>query len=111
MNDEIVNYLDSFDERVVERFYELYELIKQSTEYDVAEKLWAKLPTFSVGDNYIRLIPFKDHYNINLSSNFFKSTEFEGYKSTPKGMVQIYHNQVIPEEKLLNAFRNIMGRS
>lgn len=64
MNEDIYNYLEKFEKQTKQRFCMLYELIYKSTSLNIDEKLWAKLPSFYVDDNYIRIIPFKDHINI-----------------------------------------------
>ena len=64
MKEDIYNYLDKFEEQTKKRFWELYKVIYESTSRNIDEKLWAKLPSFYVNDNFIRLIPFKDHINI-----------------------------------------------
>ena len=48
----------------------------ESVPYDLEEKLWAKLPGYYNGKNFIRLIPFKDYINIfanNIQGNTFTS--------------------------------------
>lgn len=78
----------------------LYELIYESTSRDIDEKLWAKLPTFYVDKNYVRLITFKDHINVNAKAVISHKDELSAYKITPKGMLQIFHNQPVPCELL-----------
>ena len=100
MKDDIYNYLEKFEEETKKRFCELYKLIYESTSKNIDEKLWAKLPSFYVNDNFIRLIPFKDHINIEAKAVVFHKDQLTGYKITPKGMMQIFHNQQIPCELL-----------
>ncbi|WP_461614967.1 DUF1801 domain-containing protein [Clostridium sp. Marseille-QA1073] len=100
MKEDIFNYLENFDEQTKQRFYMFYELIYKSTSRSIDEKLWAKLPSFYVGNNFIRLIPFKDHINIEAKAVIFHKDELSGYKITPKGMLQIFHNQQVPSELL-----------
>ena len=52
----------------------------------------------------MRLIPFKDHINIEAVAVNRHGEELKGYKSTPKGMVQIYLGQDIPFEILKQIF-------
>lgn len=85
-------------------FWELYKVIYESTSRNIDEKLWAKLPSFYVNDNFIRLIPFKDHINIEAKPIVFHKDELTGYKITPKGMMQIFHNQQVPCELLKTIF-------
>ena len=52
----------------------------------------------------MRLIPFKDHINIEARVAIQHKEELAGYKFTPKGMVQIYLKQDIPYEVLKQIF-------
>lgn len=105
MKDDIYNYLEKFEEETKKRFCELYKLIYESTSKNIDEKLWAKLPSFYVNDNFIRLIPFKDHINIEAKAVVFHKDQLTEYKITPKGMMQIFHNQQIPCELLKAIFK------
>ena len=64
----------------------------------MVETLWAKLPSYYAGESFVRLIPFKDHINIEASAAIKHKEELEGYKITPKGMVQVYLKQELPSE-------------
>ncbi|MGG7163547.1 DUF1801 domain-containing protein [Clostridium ihumii] len=105
MKEDINNYLKKFEEQTKERFGDLYRLIYESTSQNIDEKLWAKLPTFYVSDKFVRLIPFKDHINVEAKTVVFHKDELLGYKITPKGMLQIFHNQVVPCEVLKTIFK------
>ncbi|WBW97211.1 DUF1801 domain-containing protein [Oceanirhabdus sp. W0125-5] len=105
MNGDIRNYLEKFEEETKHRFHMLYELIYESTSQDIDEKLWAKLPSFYVDKNYVRLIPFKDHINVNAKAVISHKDELSQYKITPKGMLQIFHNQQVPCELLKIIFK------
>ncbi|GKX65940.1 DUF1801 domain-containing protein [Inconstantimicrobium mannanitabidum] len=105
MIEDITNYLEKFEDNTKQRFCILNELIYQSTSQKIDEKLWAKIPSFYVGENFIRLIPFKDHINIEAKAVIFYKDQLAGYKITPKGMLQIFHNQEIPCELLKAIFK------
>jgi len=105
MKEEINNYLENFEEVTKQRFCMLYGLIYESTLHNIEEKLWAKLPSFYVDNNFVRLIPFKDHINVEAKSVVYHKDELSGYKITPKGMLQIYHNQQVPCELLKIIFK------
>ncbi len=104
MIEDIYNYLEKFEEQTKKRFCDLHKLIYESTSTNISEKLWAKLPSFYVNDNFIRLIPFKDHINIEAKAVVFHKDKLTGYKITPKGMLQIFHNQQVPSELLKTIF-------
>lgn len=105
MKEDIYNYLERFEEQTKQRFSELYKLIYESNSRNIDEKLWAKIPSFYVNDNFVRLIPFKDHVNIEAKAVGSHIDELSGYKITPKGMLQIFHNQQVPCELLKIIFK------
>lgn len=59
--------------------------------------LWANLPSYCVGKSFVRLIEFKDHINIEAQAVISHKEELADYKITPKGMLQIYLKEDIPE--------------
>jgi hypothetical protein len=105
MIDRIEKYLETFDEQTIQRFKILYHLILESTSLDIEEKLWARLPSIFCGDRFVRLVPFKDHINIEAKGIMAYQDQIHGYKITPKGMLQIGHEQEIPGELLKLIFK------
>jgi hypothetical protein len=105
MLDSIEKYLETFDQHTSQRFKILYNLILESTSQEIVEKLWAKLPSIYCGNNFVRLIPFKDHINIEAKGIMAYKDKLQGYKITPKGMLQIGHKQEIPGELLKFIFK------
>lgn len=77
MKEDIYNYLENFEEQTKQRFCDLHKLIYESTSKNIDEKLWAKLPSFYVNDNFIRLIPFKDHINIESKAIVFHNQQVQ----------------------------------
>jgi len=108
MNTETDNYIQKYCVEIRERFYKIKELIQQSVPFEVEEKLWANLPSYYAGEKFVRLIPFKDHINIEAESIKEYTDELKGYKITPKGMLQIYLNQDIPNDMLESIFRKTL---
>lgn len=100
MNKEVESYLNKFEPDIQELFAKLRELVQNSVSLQIEESLWARLPSFYVGKNFVRLIPFKDHINIEANSIRNYQHHLPDYKITPKGMLQIYLNQTIPEQYL-----------
>ena len=100
MIDRIEKYIETFDELTKQRFEILYDLVLESTSQEIEEKLWAGLPSFYCGDRFVRLIPFKDHINVEAKGIVAYQGQFQGYKFTPKGMLQIRHKQEIPGDLL-----------
>jgi hypothetical protein len=70
--------------------------------------MWAQMPSFYVGKNFVRLIPFKDHINIEARTIIEHREELLGYKISPKGMLQIFTNQQIPREVLMRVFKETL---
>lgn len=111
MKEDIYNYLENFEDLTKEMFEMLYELIYSSTSKNIDAKLWAKLPSFYVDDKVVRLIPFKDHINIQAEAVILHKDELSEYKITPKGMLQVFHNQQIPSELLKVIFKETFERN
>ena len=106
MNQTIAEKIIRFSSEVREMFSQLRQLI-YSVEPTVEEKLWAGLPSYYVGKEFVRLIPFKDHINIEVSIDTNCREQLSQYKFSPKGMLQIYIGQEIPSEVLLKIFDRI----
>lgn len=105
MNETIENYIKSYNQEIQALFSEMRQLIMKSVPCRVEEKLWAKLPSFYVEDKFVRVIPFKDHINIEAAAIIEHKSQLEQYKITPKGMLQIYLKQDIPYAILQAAFK------
>jgi hypothetical protein len=105
MNEDIRSHLEKFDDQTKQRFNVLYGLIYESASQPLRETLWAKLPSFYAESNFIRFIPFKDHINIEAKAVLSHKDELREYKITPKGMLQIFHNQQLPCELLRVIFK------
>ncbi len=110
MDVQVKEYMDKYPEKIVAMYARLRDLIFESVTYEPEEKLWAKLPSFYVGDNFIRLIPFKDHMNIEAQAITKHANELAGYKITPKGMLQLYLKQKVPAEVLKKIFAETLER-
>ena len=104
MNEQVKEYLNKYPDEIVDRFHKLRQLIFDSTPCEPEETLWAKLPTYNVGEDFVRLIPFKDHINIEARAVLQHTDELTDYKITPKGMLQLYAKQEIPVEVLKRVF-------
>ncbi len=109
MNDQIREYLAKYPSEIIHMYNDLRKIIYDGISYEPEEKLWAKLPSYYVGESFVRLIPFKDHINIEAQTIIQHKDDLEGYKITPKGMLQIYINQDIPGEVLKQVFVEALG--
>lgn len=109
MNEEFKRYLEKFDDETRSRFMMLYDLVHESTSQTIEEKLWAQLPSFYVGDHYVRIIPFKDHLNIEAKAILSHKESLNEFTVTPKGMLQIKHTQRVPREELIKIIQESLA--
>ena len=108
MNEQVKEYIDKYPNEIIEMFHNLRQLIVDSVSCEIEETLWAKLPSYYVGESFVRLIPFKDHINVEAQAISMHMEELKGYKITPKGMVQIYLKQDVPCEILKRIFKETL---
>ena len=104
MNEQVKEYVDKYSNEIIDMYCNLRQIIFDSVSSEPEEKLWAKLPSYYVGESYVRLIPFKGHINIEAQAISRYAKELANYKITPKGMLQIYLKQDIPYEILKRIF-------
>ena len=108
MHEQIPVLLENYPAEVVSLFHTLRKLIYDSTSDSPEEKLWAKLPSYYVGEAFVRLIPFKDHINIEAAAVPEFKNVLHGYKITPTGMLQIHIRQTVPDAVLTQIFRKTL---
>lgn len=108
MNEDIQDYIKKYCVDIQNLFIDLRKLIIQSVPCEIEEKLWAKLPSFYVGKKFIRIIPFKDHINIEAGAILEHKHQLEQFKITPKGMLKIFPNQDIPSDVLTTIFNETL---
>jgi len=109
MNEQVRKYIDKYSNEIIDMYDTLRKLIYDSTSSEPRETMWAKIPSYYVGEAFVRLIPFKDHINIEAKA-VSKNTELlSGYKVTPKGMLQIFLKQEIPTDVLKKIFVETLG--
>lgn len=109
MNEQIKTYLEKYPQEIADMFTALRQLIFDSVNVVPEETMWAKLPSYYNGDSVVRLIPFKDHINVEASAVIQHKDELSDYKITPKGMLQIYAKQDIPKEILKVIFAETLN--
>ena len=110
MNENIKENIDKYSIELRELYTQLRTIVYDSVSWEIEEKLWARLPSYYVGESYVRLIPFKDHINIEASAIASHMEKLGGYKITPKGMLQIYTNQSVPADVLKQIFTETLDR-
>lgn len=104
MNDQVRAYLEKYPSAVFDMYAELRKLIFDSVFSEPQELLWAKMPSYYVGTSFVRLIPFKDHINIEAEAVSEHKEALAGYKITSKGMLQIFLKQDIPTDVVKQIF-------
>lgn len=104
MNEQVKEYIHKCPREIIDMYYNLREIIFESISCEPEETMWAKLPSYYVGKSVVRLIPFNDHINIEAKAVIQHKADLEGYKITPKGMLQIYLTQDVPYEILKQIF-------
>ena len=109
MNEQVKEYIDKYPREIIDIYNNLRQLIFDSVLCEPEERLWAKLPSYYVGESFVRLIPFKDHINIEAKAVLEHQEELSGYKITPKGMLQVFMKQEIPENILKQIFVETLG--
>lgn len=109
MNEKVKEYLSNYSIEINELFILLRKLVYKSTNHVIEETLWAKIPSYYVNESFIRIIPFKDHINIEAKSILDNINLLNGYKITPKGMLQLYIKQEVPLDILLKIFSETLN--
>ncbi len=109
MNEQVSAYIHQYPLEIIDLFCQLRQVIYASTPREPDETLWAKLPSYYVGKSFVRLIPFKDHINIEARAVAAHKEKLAGYKITPKGMLQIFVKQDVPHETLKLIFAETLG--
>ncbi|MBR5800980.1 MAG: DUF1801 domain-containing protein [Lachnospiraceae bacterium] len=109
MNEQVKEYISKYPSEMIERFQKLRTLIFDSVSEEPDETLWAKIPSYYVGEAFIRLIPFKDHINVEARALSEYQEALSDYKMTPKGMLQIFLKDEVPSEELKQVFAKTLG--
>ena len=107
INPTIADKVNRFSQEVQDMFLGLRKII-YSVAPTVEEKLWAGIPSYYAGNAFVRLIPFKDHINIEAAANINYGEQLSQYKISPKGMLQLYVGQTIPMEVLTKVFEETL---
>ena len=104
MTPDIEEYIEKYPEEIIRLFMKTRDILLSIDGISIEEKMWAKLPSYYYKEKFIRIIPFKDHINIEAEGLVRHINDFNGCKFTPKGMLQIKTNQVIDFERLKKVF-------
>jgi poly(A) polymerase Pap1 len=108
MNDEVQSYMIKYSDEIQSLFLKVRRIVMQSVPCELEEKMWAKLPSYYLGKKFIRIIPFKDHLNIEAKAVTEYSEILKQYNITPKGMLQITLDKEITEDILKTVFNKTL---
>jgi len=109
MNKQVREYIDKYPSDIIDMYIILRKMIFDSVSSEPQEIMWAKLPSYYVGESFVRLIPFKDHINIEAEAVLEYREVLSDYKITPKGMLQIFLKQDIPIDTLKQIFAKTLA--
>lgn len=105
MTEEVKNRLTPFSPEIQEKFLAIRAIVLESSPEPLEELLWANLPTYRRGKRFVRIIPFRDHLNVEAARIRNYTDELTGYTLTPKGMLQIGLKEELPTTILKRVFQ------
>ena len=101
--------LKKFPVEIKNMFLEIKSIIAEVSP-NAMENLWAGLPTYSISkEKFVRIIPFKDHINIEALALISYKESLKKYKFTPKNMLRIFLSDTIPKDILLQFFKETLS--
>lgn len=109
VNEQVKVLVEKYPDRIQSLYNDLRHLVLESVSPAPDESLWARLPSYYAGKSFVRLIPFNDHINIEAQAVLRHTAELDGYKVTPKGMLQISPEQELPRGILARIFSETLG--
>ena len=104
MNEEITQFFEKYPQEISDLCFAVREVIYALPQLKIEEKMWAKMPSYYCSSRFIRIIPFKNHVNIEASGFALHKEAFEGCTFTPKGMLQLFPKQKMDLQLLRLAF-------
>lgn len=108
MHPDVAGILENHSDGIRSKYLAMRLLLMGSVDVAVEERVWAKLPSYYVGESFVRLIPFMDHINVEAKYISQHKDELVDYAITPKGMLQIHSNQELPADTLECVFRKTL---
>lgn len=85
------NFISKYPKEIQDLFNDLENVIDVTCDqkYIIEKKLYANIPSFYVNEKFIRLIPFKDHINLEASGIKLYLSELTDFSLTPKFMLKL----------------------
>ena len=104
----VMELLEKYPVEIRELFSTLEDIVMTNVSAKIEPKVWAKLPSFYVGDKFVRLIPFKDHLNVQAEAIPKNKALFKDYKLSKRGMLHLHPGEEIPVEALIKCFKETL---
>lgn len=111
MNEQVKARLARYPEAIGALFSQLRGLVMESHAPAPEERLWAGMPSYYVGEAFVRLIPCKDHVNIEAAAILRHQAALTSLHLTPKGMLQIGLDDELPEALLRPIFHETLAQA
>lgn len=99
--------LNKFSAELQRLFSRLNDILLTAVPIATA-RLWGGLPSYYVEQSFVRLIPLKDHINIEAAAFTDYAAQLKEYEFTPKNMLQLFVGQAIPAELLTAVFKDTL---
>lgn len=96
MDEQVRQYVEQYPSGIADMYQALRTLILDSAPAPLQEKLWARLPSYYAGEAFVRLIPFKDHINIEASAAAAHRQALTGYKRRPRACCRSSWDRIFP---------------
>lgn len=109
MNEDVQKLLDGLGPEAQALFMQVRALVTEAAGGGAQEALWARLPTYTANGRFVRLIPFKDHLNVEAAAALSHRERLPEYRFTPKGMLQLRVGQPVPARELRQIFEETLG--
>jgi uncharacterized protein YdhG (YjbR/CyaY superfamily) len=98
-NQEVTDYILQYEGEKAERLERIRGILHEEVP-EIKEKLWTKVPCFYIDKKTIVIRVFKDHINLFAEGTTQYKDELADYSITPKGALQIFDQQDLPEKVL-----------
>lgn len=109
MDEAVREVIGRFDDEIQRLFTRVRGLALESAPSGARECLWARMPSYYAGERFVRILPFRDHLNVEAKAMPLHAAELSGYRLTPKGMLQLRLGQSVPEQALRAVFSETLG--
>ena len=104
MTPDIEEYIEKYPEEIIRLFMKTRDIVLSIDGISIEEKMWAKLPSYYYGGKVVRIIPFKDHINIEADGLAKHASKFEDSSLHQRECLQIQYNQEVDFDALKTVF-------